>query len=179
MTTQGIPAIHPSNLDGTFRTLSGIRFDLKRPSPEMICIEDIAIGLAHQGHFNGQSPYFFSIAQHCIMVCDEYALQNPDAPAAMKLLALLHDASEAYVGDMIKPLKMYMEKFVALENSVMQAIAQRFTLPISRIAEIKSFDLLIQNVEYQGFYFGSPINYMDPETAWRVFLSRFNEYYIK
>ncbi len=171
------PAISPSRLDGTARTLTGKKFDFNRPSPEMIDIEDIAAGLSNQAHFNGQSPYFFSIAQHCILVCDEYACQNPDAPAEMKLLALLHDASEAYTGDIIKPIKVFMPSFVALENAIMRAIAQRFNLPLHRIAEIKAYDLLIQNIEYEGFYHNGRITYLDPETARRVFLDRFNEYY--
>lgn len=171
------PAISPSKLDGTFRTLTGKKFDINRPGADMIDIQDIAAGLANQGHFNGQSPYFFSIAQHCILVCDEYAIQNQDAPDEMKLLALLHDASEAYTGDMIKPLKIYMDSFVAVENSIMQAIAHRFKLPIHRLSEIKPYDLLIQNLEYEGFYNNGVITYMDPEHARKIFVDRFKEYY--
>jgi len=171
------PAISPSSLDGTARTLTGKKFDFNRPSPDMIDIEDIAAGLSNQAHFNGQSPYFFSIAQHCILVCDEYALQNTDAPAEMKLLALMHDASEAYTGDLIKPIKVFMPSFIALENSIMLTIAKRYNLPLHRIAEIKSYDLLIQNMEYDGFYRNGRIAYMDQETARRVFLDRFSEYY--
>lgn len=178
MTTQTYePAISPSKLNGTARTLSGKIFDYNRPSQAMIDIRDIAAGLSNQGHFNGQSPYFFSIAQHCILVCDEYAIQNPNAPEEMKLLALLHDGSEAYTGDMIKPLKMFMSTFVSVENSIMQAIAQRFKLPIHRMAEIKGYDLLIQNAEYEAFYHNSRITYMDPEQARKIFMDRFNEYY--
>ena len=171
------PAIHPSNLDGCMRTLSGKKFDLLNPSPDMININDIASGLANSGHFSGQSPYMFSIAQHCVMVCDEYALQNPDAPDKMKLLALMHDASEGYTGDLIKPLKVLLPGFVEIENRIMAAISIRYNLPASRLPEIKPYDLYIQNVEYNAFYRSGPITYMDPETARKVFLDRFNEYY--
>lgn len=171
------PAISPSKLDGTFRTLSGKRFDLMAPSPEMIDIEDIASGLANQGHFNGQSPYMFPIAQHCILVCDEYALSNPNESDAMKLMALLHDASEAYTGDIIKPLKMFLPNFVSIENSIMQAIAIRFNLPIERMSEIKPYDLRIQNNEYDGFYRDLKITYLDPEFARKLFINRFKDYY--
>lgn len=177
MTAHAIPAVHPSRLNGTFLTLSGRIFDINNPTAEMIDIIDIASGLANKGHFSGLTPYMFPIAQHSILVCDEYAIQNPDAPAEMKLLALMHDASEAYIGDMIKPIKMYFPTFVALENTIMQAIAKRYNLPINRMAEIKPYDLLIQNVEYEGFYHNGRIVYMDPEHARKIFIDRFNEYY--
>lgn len=95
----------------------------------------------------------------------------------MKLMALLHDASEAYTGDIIKPLKMYLPNFVNIENGIMQAIAIRFKLPIDRMSELKSTDLLIQNLEYDGFYRNLPITYLDQETARRLFLYRFNKFY--
>lgn len=171
------PAISPSKLDGTIRTLTGKKFDFSRPSPEMIDILDIAAGLSNKGHFSGLTPLMFPIAQHCIMVCDEFCLANPDATDAMKLMALLHDASEAYTGDIVKPLKMYLPNFVSLENSIMQAIAVRYRLPIHLMHVIKPFDLMVQNIEYDGFFRGAEIEYMNPEDARAVFLSRFNEYW--
>jgi len=128
------PMISPSKLDGTIRTLSGKKFDFSRPSPEMVDIIDIASGLAYKGHFAGQTPEMFSIAQHCNWVCNEYCLRFPNESDGMKLMALLHDASEAYTGDIVKPLKMYLPNFVSLENSIMQAIALRFKLPIHRMS---------------------------------------------
>lgn len=171
------PAISPSKLDGTMTTLSGIKFDLMCPSPEMVDILDIATGLSNQGHFNGQSPKMFSIAQHCIMVFFEYKMQNPEATDEMKLLALLHDASEAYTGDIIKPLKIYLPNFVNIENAIMQAIALRFRLPIERMAEIKSYDLLVQNIEYNAFYRGTEITYFKPADSRAIFLNLFEQYY--
>lgn len=171
------PAISPSKLDGCINTLSGKKFDFIRPSAEMIDIQDIASGLAYKGHFAGQTSYMFSIAQHSIMVCDEFCLQEPDASDEMKLMALLHDASEAYTGDMPKPLKVFMDNFVSLENTIMHAIGRRFNLPIHLMHLIKPIDLKVQNIEYDAFFRGGTINYLDPETARKVFLDRFNEYY--
>ena len=171
------PAIHPSKLDGTIRTLTGRKFDFTRPSPEMIDIQDIAAGLAYKGHFAGQTPQLFTIAQHCLWVCDEFCLQEPEANDAMKLMALLHDASEAYTGDIVKPLKMYLPNFVSLENSIMQAIALRFKLPIHLMHVIKPIDLKIQNLEFDGFFYGGPISYMDPDTARKAFTERFLQLY--
>lgn len=171
------PMISPSKLDGTIRTLTGKKFDFSRPSPEMIDIRDIASGLAYRGHFAGQTPYMFTIAQHCILVCNEYCLRFPEESNEMKLMALLHDASEAYTGDIVKPLKMYLPNFVSLENSIMQAIALRFKLPIHRMAEIKEIDLLIQNLEYDGFYRNGAISYLDPEASRKMFLDLFKKYH--
>lgn len=171
------PCISITNLDGTMTTLSGIKLNLLLPTSDMIEIGDIASGLANNSHFAGQTPYFFSIAQHCVLVCDEYAIQNPDASDNMKLLALLHDAAEAYIGDMIKPLKVFLPDFVRLEHEIMMAVAARFELPIHNLAKIKPYDLWAQNVEYNAFYRGGSINYLDPETARKVFMDRFNEYY--
>lgn len=177
MTTTNTPPIHPSKLDGTIRTLTGKKFDFNRPSPEMVDIQDIASGLAYKGHFAGQTPFMFSIAQHCIMVCQEFAVRFPEASDEMKLMALLHDASEAYTGDIVKPLKVYLPNFVSLENAIMQAIALKFKLPIQRMPEVKPIDLEIQNIEYDAFWGSGKITYYDPETARIHFLKLFQKYY--
>lgn len=177
------PAIHPSKLDGTIRTITGKKFNLFEPTPDMIDIQDIATGLANKGHFSGFSPKYFSIAEHCIMVCDEFALWNDSQPDSMKLLALLHDAPEAYIGDMVKPLKIHMPDYIAVENRIMKVIAERFNLDLSLMHLIKPTDLLIQNIEYNAFFHGGQIamnqtvSYLDPDTAKAVFIDRFNEYY--
>ena len=87
---------------GIILTLTGKHFNLFEPAPQMIDIRDITAGLSNKGHFSGQTPSFFSIAQHSIMVCDEFSFLGPhnDDPG-LKLLALLHDAAEAYTGNMI------------------------------------------------------------------------------
>lgn len=170
-------AISITNLDGTMITASGRKLDLLNPTSEMINIRDIASGLANNSHFAGQTPKFFSIAQHCVMVCDEYAIQNPSAPDKMKLLALLHDAAEAYIGDMIKPIKVFLPQFVELEYKLMTAIGERFRLPIDMLQSIKPYDLWAQNVEFNAFYRGGKIDYLDPQQARRIFLDRFIRYY--
>lgn len=177
MISPNIPPIHPSRLDGTCRTLSNKRFNFLCTTPEMIDINDIASGLAYKGHFAGQTPHMFSIAQHSTWVCNEYSQKFEDESDEMKLLALLHDASEAYTGDIVKPLKIFLPNFVTIENSIMQAIALRFNLPIHRMPEIKEIDLLIQNLEYDGFYGHGEMVYYDPETARTNFMNLFNQYY--
>jgi hypothetical protein len=163
---------------GTIQTLSGKQFSLFDPTPEMVDIRDIAAGLSNKGHFSGLTPTFFSIAQHCVMVCDEFSFLGPhDDDPGLKLLALLHDAAEAYVGDMIKPLKVRIPQFSSIEENIMKAICARYGLDYSSLHLIKPSDLFIQEVEYNAFYRGGRIRSMDPEQSKKVFLDRFNEYY--
>jgi uncharacterized protein len=162
---------------GIIQTLSGKQFSLFQPTPEMIDIRDIAAGLSNKGHFSGLTPSFFSIAQHCVMVCDEFSFMAPYNDPGLKLLALMHDAAEAYIGDMIKPLKVRIPQFAEIEESIMNAICAKYGMDYSSLHLIKSTDLFIQEVEYNAFYRGSSITYMNPEQARKVFLDRFNEYY--
>jgi uncharacterized protein len=162
---------------GIILTLTGKYFNLFEPSPEMVDIRDIAAGLSNKGHFSGLTPSFFSIAQHSVMVCDEFSFLGPHSDPALKLLALLHDAAEAYIGDMIKPLKVRLPVFSEVEDNIMQAICARYGLDYSSLHLIKSADLFIQEVEYNAFYRESRITYMNPEQAREVFLDRFIEYY--
>lgn len=167
---------------GMICTITGKKFNLFEPAPDMIDIQDIAYGLANKGHFSGFSPRYFSIAEHCIMVCDELSLWHDELPNHAKLLALLHDAAEAYIGDMVKPLKVRMPDFVAVENRIMAVIAERFDMDMAFMPHIKPVDIFIQNIEYKAFFQKSQsefcrISYLDPERARIVFLDRFNEYY--
>ena len=137
------------NYDGHFETFTGKRFSLFNPTVEQIDINDIARGLAFKGHFSGQTPKYFSIASHCILVKD---LLPPDAPKQLKLAALLHDGSEAYIGDMIKPLKIHLPVFQQIEDSITQAIFTKYHLDISLLAEVKKYDktaqMMVENVLY-------------------------------
>lgn len=162
---------------GIILTLKGKQFNLFEPTPEMIDIRDIAAGLSNKGHFSGLTPSFFSIAQHSIMVCDEFAFWDFFIDPKLKLLALLHDAAEAYIGDMIKPLKVRLPQFSEVEDKIMNAICARYGLDFSSLHLIKSTDLFIQEVEYNGFYNKGRITYMKPELAKHEFLNRFKEYY--
>ncbi|WP_407605347.1 NAD(P)-binding domain-containing protein, partial [Pseudomonas aeruginosa] len=92
-------------------TFSGNRFYPLRPHIDKVAIEDIAHGLAYQCRFNGQTQVFYSIAQHSLIVASL-------VPPPLRLAALLHDAAEAYLGDMVKPLKVLLPEFAALEDKV-------------------------------------------------------------
>lgn len=100
------------------QTYSGKRFELSGPiDPELIGIEDIAHSLSMQCRYNGHSSRFYSVAEHSV------AMSHMVMPEA-RLYALLHDAAEAYIGDIITPLKT--DAMRALENKIMEAIVSRF-----------------------------------------------------
>jgi 5'-deoxynucleotidase YfbR-like HD superfamily hydrolase len=156
------------------RMLSGRRLDLLNPSPLDIEIEDIAHGLARVARWNGQTkgPHAFSVAQHCLLVeaLVVHAEGNLDQKA--RLAALLHDAPEYVIGDMISPFKAALGvDYKAFENKLLAAIHLRFGLP-ARTTEllnkkIKKADRIaayLEATQLAGFslveaakFFGKPL----------------------
>tara|TARA_R110002124_G_scaffold227047_4_gene392264 strand:+ start:1500 stop:2066 length:567 start_codon:yes stop_codon:yes gene_type:complete len=111
--------------------LSGRRLDLLDPSPLDIEIEDIAHGLAFVARWNGQThgEYPYSVAEHSLLVERLFAKLNPRATTAARLMALLHDAPEYVIGDMISPVKSAVGPgYGALDDRLMEAVLLRFGL---------------------------------------------------
>ena len=124
------------------RMLSGRRLDLLNPSPLDIEVEDIAHGLARVARWNGQTrgDHAFSVAQHCVLVHDIAAHLDPALTSAQRLAALLHDAPEYVVGDMISPFKAALGlDYKAFENRLLAAIHIRFGLPPALPASAETF----------------------------------------
>ena len=114
------------------RMLSGRRLDLLDPSPLDIEIEDIAHGLARVARWNGQTrgPLPFNVAQHSVLVENFCTLLKPNWPTKWRLAALLHDAPEFVIGDMISPFKAQLgDQYKIIESRLQQAIHLRFGLP--------------------------------------------------
>jgi hypothetical protein len=112
--------------------LSGRRLDLLNPSPLDIEIADIAHGLARVARWNGQThgAHIFSVAQHTLLVETVMGEQAPRADARVRLAALLHDAPEYVIGDMISPFKTVLGgDYKAVEARLLAAIHIRFGLP--------------------------------------------------
>jgi 5'-deoxynucleotidase YfbR-like HD superfamily hydrolase len=116
-------------------THSGKQVSLVNPQPMQIDIGDIAHGLAYQCRFNGQVNRFYSVAQHCLMVASIL-------PDHLKLAGLLHDAAEAYVGDVVQPLKMLLPDFEGIEQRFHSAIGVRFGLNLDYHPDVKYADLV-------------------------------------
>ncbi|MGK5027650.1 phosphohydrolase [Janthinobacterium sp. RB2R34] len=164
-------------------TFSGNRFYPLRPHIDRVAIEDIAHGLAYQCRFNGQTKTFYSIAQHSLIVASL-------VPPPLRLAALLHDAAEAYLGDMVKPLKVLMPEFAALEDRVTAIIAATYGIDFSDYAPIKRADLIALATEKRDLMPHSAERWayldgiaplpgiivaMDPGVAKQCFLQRFHE----
>lgn len=126
-------------------TRSGRKFDLANPTATMVDPADIAHSLSMQCRFNGHTSAFYSVAQHCLLVADL-------VPAEHQLAALLHDATEAYVGDMVRPLKQGMHNWAkhhglacayeATEERVWHAICDRFNVDPIMPKSVKHADLV-------------------------------------
>ncbi|MFA5948896.1 MAG: HD family hydrolase [Hyphomicrobium sp.] len=123
------------------RMLSGRRLDLLNPQPADIEIEDIAHGLARVARWNGQTSgaHALSVAQHVLIVEEIASLLNPGWPAAWRLAALLHDAPEYVIGDLISPFKTAIGlDYKAFELRLLDAIHRRFGLPAILPLEVAS-----------------------------------------
>lgn len=185
------------------RMLSGRRLDLLDPSPSDIEIEDIAHGLARVARWNGQTtgPYAFSVAQHVLLVEDIFSSLNPGWLLQVRLAALLHDAPEYVIGDLISPFKTAIGlDYKAFELKLLHAIHARFgiqtPLEASVTAGIKTADRIAAYFEatrLAGFsesearqFFGEPeglprdlrerVSRLEPWSAGeaqRAFLARF------
>jgi 5'-deoxynucleotidase YfbR-like HD superfamily hydrolase len=122
------------------RMLSGRRLDLLDPSPMDIEIEDIAHGLARVARWNGQTvgEHAFSVAQHSVVVEEICAHIEPGLDAKWRLAALLHDASEYVIGDMISPFKAALGyDYKIFEERLENAIHIRFGIPARTPLAIK------------------------------------------
>ena len=133
--------------------LSGRRLDLLDPSPLDVEIDDIAHGLARVARWNGQTTgaHAFSVAQHSMVVEDLVRRLQPGTPARWRLAALLHDAPEYVIGDMISPFKTALGlDYQSFEERLERAIHIRFGLPPRTPAEIKR---LIKTADRISAYF--------------------------
>jgi 5'-deoxynucleotidase YfbR-like HD superfamily hydrolase len=123
------------NQNLSITTRSGRQVNLLNPQYAQIDIGDIAHGLAYQCRFNGQTSRFYSIAQHSLMVASIL-------PDHLKMAGLLHDAAEAYVGDVVQPLKVLLPDYQMIENRFTQLIGQRFNVNLEYQPEVKQADLI-------------------------------------
>ncbi|AGT10462.1 HD domain-containing protein [Paracoccus aminophilus] len=122
------------------RMLSGRRLDLLDPTPMDIEIEDIAHGLAFVARWNGQTSgdWAYSVAEHSILVEEIYARIEPEAEPRWRLAALLHDAPEYVIGDMISPVKAALGvEYGEMDARIAAAVHLRFGLPAQIPAAVK------------------------------------------
>ncbi|WP_330167357.1 HD family hydrolase [Bartonella grahamii] len=183
------------------RMLSGRRLDLLNPSPFDVEIEDIAHGLSRVARWNGQTrgEHTYSVAQHSLLVEQIFQKLFTQSGSNECLYALLHDAPEYVIGDMISPFKAVIGKqYERIEKGIQDAIHMRFSLPVDLsqklLKKIKQADRIAayyEAITLAGFnteealrYFGSPNNILPddlnlyPYSIQQIenaFLTRFND----
>lgn len=173
--------IELNNTEGAVSSYSGEMISILTPEENNYRIIDIAKGLAYKSHFGGQIPFYFSIAQHSVLVDVLYIrdchMRKVTPDPVVRLACLLHDAPEAFLGDMLKPYKMLMPDYEFFENRMMQAMFDYFNLPILIMAEVKPFDKQAQNIEFDTFRRGEKdrIFTMTPDESLEEFMETYWE----
>jgi hypothetical protein len=154
------------------RTFTGIYMNVFEPTCEMICIEDIAHALSMQCRFGGHLPEYYSVAQHSFLcsslIGEKYALD-----------ALLHDASEAYLLDIPRPIKKRLSNYKEIEDRLMTLIAVEFGFKYPLASEVKDIDEILLKMEWEHIMLRKNVikDFVcwSPEYAKQRFLETFHE----
>jgi len=155
-----------------------VYMNLLEPDPNLMNIEDIASSLSKLCRFTGKCSELYTVAQHSILV-------SSLCPSYLAYVGLMHDAAEAYLGDVSKPLKQLLPNYLVIEDRFELALAQRFQLPYPRPTEVDEADRRAFTIEVNRF-FEKPwvtvppqelviINALPHEQARKAFLDRFYE----
>jgi hypothetical protein len=171
---------------GYLQTFSGREFNILSPTPEQISIIDIAHALAHSCRYGGQCLRFYSVAEHSVHIFNLVKQEN-------KLAGLMHDASEAYLVDIPRPIKPFLKNYKELEDRVMIAVSSKFKFEYPMPDEVKFFDnamLTDERSQNMADYIGpgdiwgelppTPgviLEFWPPEKAELEFLKAFNKVY--
>lgn len=131
------------------QTRTGSQFWPLDPRPEDFDIEEIAEALSKACRFAGHCRGFYSVAEHSVLV-------SRCVPEEMALTALLHDATEAYLVDIPRPLKAYLSGYAEIERTLWEAIAQRFGCPVEMPPEVKAADIAVLLAEQQQIMAPAP-----------------------
>jgi len=135
-------------------TASGTHFDLVDPQPDMVNVLDIAQGLANECRYTGQCRWFYSVAQHA-------TLASQIVPAEHALEALLHDAAEAYIKDIPRPLKLLLPDYREIERRVDTVIRLAFGLPDRMSDRVKEADTIMLATERRDLM-------IEDDTEWEI-----------
>lgn len=165
----GVPSdFHTSN---KIRTFKGYYVDVFNPDPDSIDIEDIAHGLSNTCRFGGHTYNFFSVAEHSVSVA-----RHQLVPDDLKMTALLHDATEAYMCDLPRPIKRNLPGYKSAEENLMLIIANKFGLEFPFPDIIKKIDNHQLEIEHEYLMLRKNYNSMAPESAKKEFLYYYKLY---
>lgn len=135
----------------TIKVAAGHYFDLMNPDPEAVELKSIAAALSKTCRYGGHCPRFYSVAEHCIHAAN---LAHNDGYVGVLLQSiLLHDAAEAYIGDMVKPLKVNLPEFQKVEDRIASAIEVAFGVDFGHWHSfIKHYDWVLMKAEKLAFW---------------------------
>jgi hypothetical protein len=143
---------------GTLNTYSGKMFDPLMPNAEGIDIRDIAHALSLMCRANGHFPAFYSVAQHSLFCMREAEMRGYSV--RVQLLCLLHDASEAYISDITRPVKRALPNYVEIEKNLLSAIFAKWLFPTPSAEEMALVSEIDDALLYHEF-----LHYMN-ERLW-------------
>jgi len=166
------------------QTANNYKLDFLNPDPSQICIDDIAAGLSNVPRWAGQLKQFYSVAEHSCLMETLYSgmTENPDPEVSMALL--LHDATEAYMCDIPRPLKELLPDYRIIESRLNIMIHLRFGIPMTPgiIETVKELDnrSLVTEAKIRGLELNGlsnipmfdifPLRYLSPEQAKKQFM---------
>lgn len=128
----------------TMQTFTGEMFDVFQPNKWQIHMADISHALSMLCRYGGHSRNFYSVAEHCFLIAEHFVDQGENDLARV---ALLHDATEAYMGDVIRPLKLHFPLYRQVEDVLQEIIFTKFGIPPEIPLEVKRADLRITGDE--------------------------------
>jgi hypothetical protein len=136
-------------------TYSGKLFDVLKPDPQLIDLVDIAAALSKLCRFGGHCRHFYSVAEHSVLASDLIQQAYPGNQMLARW-ALLHDASEAYMVDIPRPVKRQLLEYVRLEDAIQETIATRFDLPWPMPHEVHEADNEMLALELRAYMPSNP-----------------------
>ncbi len=180
------------NPNGWIQTYSGIRVFPLEPDLDTILLPDIAHSLAYQCRFGGHIRNYYSVAQHSILVSK--LAEKFKEPVLICLAGLLHDATETYLIDLPRPVKMQIPEYKEIEGHLILTISKRFELDLELFEKVKKYDDVALTIEAEKLlapllpeWKTSGVQKMDsynsfelleetynPEKAEKEFINRFN-----
>jgi hypothetical protein len=179
------PSLAPVRKGDWMQTYTGRAFWPLDPRADELDIRDIAHGLSMQCRYGGHCLDFYSVAEHCVLMARF-------APSGLELATLMHDATEAYLADVIRPLKRHLANYKTVEAELEQVIAQRYGLPWPMPPEVKRLDERIVADEKEqamapaplpwaewdnnSLPLGVPLQFWSPKVAEEQFLRAFRLY---
>ncbi len=156
-------------------TYTKVMFDPLNPDPDLIDIRDIAHALSLLCRANGHFPSFYSVAQHSIACCREARARN--LSPRLQLACLLHDASEAYLSDVTRPVKAAMPMYLEFEEPLQHTVWRKWLIPELTAEEIRTVFEIDDSLLYHEFLTHTgmalqptaPVIASDPSFAFRPF----------